>query len=100
MYKCGICGKEYDKLDDYVACVLQCKTEKDREAYEGERAAKEAKRIEAYEHLKQLKADKDAAIAAYNAATEEYDEKYMLPGQLGGDRGFDPLLDLIQMIGW
>lgn len=24
MYKCGICGKDHAKLDDYVACVEKC----------------------------------------------------------------------------
>lgn len=74
-YVCGICGKEYEDLNDYLSCVAKC-----GETVKAEQKAKEEKeRLEklnaALNGVKQAKKYYEEQLAKFEA---EYPEEYKL----------------------
>lgn len=58
MFKCSICGKEFDNISDYANDVAKCATK--------------VKHAEEEARQKKLRDEKDARIAEIRAAEERY----------------------------
>lgn len=54
MYKCGICGKEYNELDAYMRCVKTCGERTKAEAEKVRKETLEKAKGERIKHLKTL----------------------------------------------
>ena len=67
-YVCGICGKDYDDLNDYVSCVASCG-----------KKMQETKRMEEVNlFLNKVKAAKDYYEQQLDAFKEKFPEEYKL----------------------
>lgn len=75
IYTCGICGKEHEKLDDYLKCVTAC----GNKLKEEEKEKAEQKRIEEINaELNRVKEAKKYYEDKLNQFKEKYPEEYEL----------------------
>lgn len=94
-YKCAVCGKIYDSIEERIACETACVAKQKREAAEAARADIEQKKKKLLEEIKSSVAATEALIKQYR---EQFDDEppvshwYSVidhPVPLGLDKLFD-----------
>ena len=73
-FKCGICGKEYDNLDDLVKCVTQC-AENEKRRSEEEKSKRLIEINAAINGIKQAKEYYEQKLKEFR---EKYPEEYKM----------------------
>ena len=68
-YKCAVCGKIYDSIEERIACETACVEKQKHEAAEAARADLEQKKAKLLEEIK-------ASIAATEALVKQYREQF------------------------
>lgn len=68
-YKCAVCGKIYDSIEERIACETACVEKQKREAAEAARADMEQKKNKLMEEIK-------SSIAATEALVKQYREQF------------------------
>lgn len=68
-YKCAVCGKIYDTIEERIACETACVEKQKREAAEAARADIEQKKTKLLEEIK-------SSIAATEALVKQYREQF------------------------
>lgn len=94
MYKCGICGKEYGNIDDYVKCVVKCSDRVEREEKESNRKRLEAEKSKREEEIRNARNHLAELISKYQ---NDYHPFYKMSDDdiLNQVCHIDPLGDLL-----
>lgn len=68
-YKCAVCGKIYDSIEERIACETACVEKQKREAAEAAHADLEQKKAKLLDEIK-------SSIAATDALVKQYREQF------------------------